>query len=65
MKKCKLLLDLPNVFPGWGCCKCKTYNNIQRVECKICSHERCDGSVIINQPEIIINQPEKDSNKWN
>lgn len=52
-KKCKLLLDLPGLAPGWGCCECKTYNGIQWEQCKYCSHERCDGSVItlIDSPD--------------
>ena len=44
--KCKLLLDVPGLAPGWGCCNCKTYNNILRAECKYCTHERCDGSEV-------------------
>jgi hypothetical protein len=39
--KCKAI-DHPNLMPGWGCCKCRTYNGNQRVECKQCQHERCD-----------------------
>ena len=39
--KCQLVLDLPNVMPGWGCCACRTYNGLQRKACKICGHECC------------------------
>ena len=38
---CELLLDLPDVLPGWGCCQCRTYNGLQRSRCKICGHECC------------------------
>ena len=39
--KC-VVIDHPNLQPGWGCCQCKTYNGDQRVECKMCKHPRCD-----------------------
>lgn len=26
----------PNVAMGWGCCRCRVYNGIQRVNCKEC-----------------------------
>lgn len=26
------------IVPGWGCCKCKVYNGLQRKECKRCGH---------------------------
>lgn len=41
MAKC-IVIDHPNIFPGWGCCKCKTYNSNLYEECKYCSHKRCD-----------------------
>lgn len=28
------------VMPGWGCCQCKVYNGMQRLQCKHCGHER-------------------------
>lgn len=56
---CKLLLDLPGVAPGWGCCKCRTYNGIQRAECRNCSHARCDGTKIIIAPDFA------DTSEWN
>jgi hypothetical protein len=31
----------PCVVPGWGCCKCNTYNGYQRGVCKICGHKPC------------------------
>ena len=49
-KKCQLLLDLPNIAPGWGCCKCRVYNGIMRDKCKMCKHEPCHGVEI----EIIV-----------
>ena len=27
--------------PGWGCCKCSTYNGYQRFVCKDCGHNPC------------------------
>ncbi len=29
------------MFPGWGCCQCRTYNGFQRYVCKSCSHPAC------------------------
>jgi hypothetical protein len=29
-------IKAPNVAMGWGCCRCRVYNGIQRVECKQC-----------------------------
>lgn len=30
-----------SMFPGWGCCNCKTYNGFQRKTCKQCEHPPC------------------------
>jgi hypothetical protein len=30
-----------HVVPGWGCCKCRTYNGYQREQCRKCGHEHC------------------------
>lgn len=32
-----------NIFPGWRCCECKTYNGQPRLQCRVCSHDRCDA----------------------
>lgn len=40
-KPCEAIDD-PLLMPGWGCCKCRVYNGVQRTECKSCSHKRCD-----------------------
>lgn len=29
-------IKAPNVAMGWGCCRCRVYNGIQRVACKEC-----------------------------
>ena len=42
---CALLKDIPNVLPGWGCCKCRTYNGMQRFLCKYCGHPCCHPEV--------------------
>jgi hypothetical protein len=34
-------IDHPNIMPGWGCCKCRVYNGMQRIECKNCGHVSC------------------------
>lgn len=39
---CELILSLKNVVPGWGCCRCRVYNGLQRKECKRCGHECCN-----------------------
>ena len=36
--KCKKLETL-HVAPGWGCCKCRVYNDESRAACKHCGHE--------------------------
>lgn len=40
MSKCQKI-DHPAIAPGWGCCKCRTYNGVQRVQCKACRHVAC------------------------
>ena len=60
-KKCKHILDVPGLMPGWGCCKCKTYNGIQRFECRYCDHIKCDKTPITF---IETNDP-KDKEYWN
>jgi NTP pyrophosphatase (non-canonical NTP hydrolase) len=34
-------IQSPHVMPGWGCCKCRVYNNVDRPVCKNCQHPRC------------------------
>lgn len=36
-----VLLNHPNI-EGWGCHMCRTFNGLQRKECKYCGHKRCD-----------------------
>lgn len=36
------LVNSEFVIPGWGCCKCHTYNGLQRKQCKRCGHECCN-----------------------
>ena len=48
-KKCNAITDLPNVAPGWGCCKCNTYNGLWRETCKHCNHRRCDAHLMVRQ----------------
>jgi hypothetical protein len=43
-------VDIPNVMPGWGCCKCRAYNGNQRDNCKICEHPRCDSPAVKKIP---------------
>ena len=31
----------PALAPGWICCGCRTYNGLQRSECKFCGYTRC------------------------
>lgn len=33
------------VMPGWGCCECRTYNGLQRINCKICGRSSCGVDV--------------------
>lgn len=41
MEECKLLTNIPNLLPGWGCCKCRRYNGAQRAACLMCGHPYC------------------------
>lgn len=34
-----------NVYPGYGCCRCKHYNGLQRVDCKACGVAHCELTV--------------------
>jgi len=38
---CELITESKYLLPGWGCCKCHTYNGLQRNECKSCGHACC------------------------
>lgn len=38
---CELMLNLPNLMPGWGCCQCRGYNGLQRDNCRSCGHTCC------------------------
>jgi hypothetical protein len=40
-EKCIRVDNLPHVAPGWGCCKCRTYNDYSRIVCKGCGHKPC------------------------
>ena len=40
-KKCQSVGDGVTLAFGWGCCRCKLYNGIQRNACRHCNHERC------------------------
>lgn len=40
---CKYLPQTKYVFHGWGCCRCQTFNGLQRLECKRCGTPRCAG----------------------
>lgn len=34
-------IESAHVMPGWGCCRCQTYNGGHRRVCKNCGHARC------------------------
>jgi hypothetical protein len=34
--------DEHGMLPGWGCCKCRVYNGLQRELCKSCGHNCCN-----------------------
>lgn len=38
---CELIKGNEYILPGWGCCKCRTYNGLQRDECRGCGHRCC------------------------
>ena len=40
-------IDHPNLMPGWGCCKCRVYNGIQRHVCKSCGHVPCFTEIVV------------------
>jgi len=33
-------IEASHVMPGWACCKCRTYNGLQRPHCKKCKQVR-------------------------
>lgn len=43
--------DAENVTPGWGCCSCRTYNGLQRQECKVCQKAPCRDIVV---PDYVV-----------
>lgn len=38
---CKYV-DSVYIVPGWGCCRCRIYNGMQRTTCRNCGAERCE-----------------------
>lgn len=36
----------PSVMPGWGCCRCRVYNGMQRTICKSCGLEPHEPLII-------------------
>jgi hypothetical protein len=38
---CEFIAGDSNLLPGWGCCECRTYNGLQRDQCKRCGHACC------------------------
>jgi len=64
MKKCKPLTNLTHVAPGWGCCRCRTYNGLQRTHCKSCEHGYC-GPPIVMGPEGAIAKESQGAQKEN
>ena len=45
--ECHLVEPNKYLMVGWGCCQCRTYNGLQRKQCKQCGHEPC---VILPSP---------------
>lgn len=43
-------VESPHVEPGWGCHLCRTYNGLQRSECRNCGHTRCAPSAPPRDP---------------
>lgn len=41
LDECIVFKNTPGVADGWGCCRCRTYNNNARTSCKRCSHVHC------------------------
>lgn len=35
----------PGLAPGYGCCKCRVYNGLQREQCKSCTEAHCELSI--------------------
>jgi hypothetical protein len=60
-------IDAPSVMAGFGCCRCRTYNGLQRVECRACGAVRCvpllpdrdTGEHFETYEEAYANDPEK------
>jgi hypothetical protein len=38
---CQRIDNLDQVLPGWGYCKCRSYNGYQRALCRRCGHLQC------------------------
>ncbi len=36
---CFFIPETSRVLPGWGCCRCRTYNGLQREACRGCGHQ--------------------------
>jgi hypothetical protein len=42
---CKYVEGTAAVMPGWGCCRCRVYNGLQRSACKSCREQRHEITV--------------------
>ena len=38
---CVDLTKLKHVAPGYGCCKCRVYNDLRREYCRNCGQKHC------------------------
>lgn len=50
-KKCETV-NGERVEPGWGCCRCRGYNGLQRTACRECGHVRCDVAQVVILPYV-------------
>lgn len=46
-----------NVHPGWGCCRCRSYNGLQRDVCGRCGAPPCE-SLAAEIPSDLLRCPE-------
>jgi hypothetical protein len=56
---CFPIEETKHLEAGWGCCRCATYNGLQRGLCRTCGHPRCtaNGSRDVGPPPSIVTPP--------
>lgn len=45
-----LYVEGPRIMPGYGCCRCRVYNGLQRDHCRTCRRAHC---LLVVPPDVL------------